>query len=148
MCARIAIAALLATALSCGPAENTRPPSPLSVPAGSRLLGVFEGRVPCEGCERIDVFLALFVSEQNDAPTTYLLSMAYVGTEAARQEKLGRWSRQTLDTSEVVYQLGAPSPPGLAQYLVIDEEVLLVLDEELNLRVGDGAHAFALSRTR
>ncbi len=138
------------------PAEgSTRPPLP-PMPAGSSVLGVFEGRTPCHaivfefttttsypGCLKIKWKLTLYQDQTTGAPSTYL----YQGTRTLRE---GTWSilRGTdSDPEAVVYQLQLDDARPPVSFLKVDENHLFLLDRELNFLVGDALFSYTLSRT-
>lgn len=147
-------------------AEATRPlpvaASPAGEQAGSRpgpgadsLLGVFEGRTPCgavateftgfpaQNCEKIKWRLTLYRHPSTGSPTTY----AFKGTRATRQ---GRWRIERGRGSRsgwLVYHLDYEAPAKVLSLLAIDDRVLLLLDRDLNILVGDASWSYALNRT-
>jgi hypothetical protein len=119
------------------------------------LLGVFEGRTPCgavaaeftgfpvENCEKIKWRLTLYRHPATGSPTTY----AFKGTRATRQ---GRWriERGTGSRSGwLVYHLDYAAPAKVLSLLAVDDRVLLLLDRNLNILVGDASWSYALNRT-
>ena len=139
--------------VSSGP-EATRPPIP-DMPAGSSLLGAFEGRVPCHevayellniapypGCLKLKSRLTLYVDQATGAPTTYM----YMGTSTIRE---GTWTilqGTKEDPDAVVYQLQLDGSKGPVSFLKADENHLFLLDRELNLLVGNALFSYTLSR--
>jgi hypothetical protein len=138
------------------PAEgSTRPPLP-PMPAGSSVLGVFEGRTPCHeivfefanmapypGCLKIKWKLTLYQDQTTGAPSAYL----YQGTRTLRE---GTWAilRGTdSDPEAIVYQLQLDNTGSLVSFLKADESHLFLLDRELNFMVGDALFSYTLSRT-
>jgi len=137
------------------PAEgSTRPPLP-PMPAGSSVLGVFEGRTPCHalvfefttmapysGCLKIKWRLTLYQDQTTGAPSTYL----YQGTRTLRE---GTWAilRGTdSDPEVVVYQLQLDDEQPPVSFLKVDDNHLFLLDRELNFLVGDALFSYTLSR--
>ena len=59
-------------------------------PPGSRTHGVFEGRVPCDDCERVKI-LTLHRDAKEDVPTTYVLGRVYVGQSDVHHGAEGDW---------------------------------------------------------
>jgi hypothetical protein len=138
------------------PAEGaTRPPLP-PMPAGSSVLGVFEGRTPCHelvfefanmalypGCLKIKWKLTLYQDQTTGAPITYL----FQGTRTLRE---GTWAirRGTdSDPEAVVYQLQLDNAGPPVSFLKADENHLFLLDRELNFLVGNALFSYTLSRT-
>jgi hypothetical protein len=141
---------IVAIALAgCAQREAVDPIPDRSPPAGSHLYGVFEGKVPCEDCERVKVRLALFRNSDSAGANTYLLERIEV-YEGHRVTSRGRWSstRETVAGLDgLVYRLeGAPDDFGW--YLAVGDDLLLMLDRELTPRVGNASHSFTLSRTQ
>lgn len=126
--------------------------APLTVvdPGDSSVLGVFEGRIPCAGCERVKVRLILRQDPATKKPTTYVLERINVGEGDARHITNGTWevSRGTqVDPGATVYRLSAEAPDGFRFYQAVDANILLFLDEDMRLKVGDASHGFTLSKT-
>jgi len=120
-------------------------------PEGSCHHGGFEGKLPCVGCERVKVLLTLHLDLETRAPTTYVLERIHVGRGDARTITRGSWSRSvgtSWDDDAVVYTLAGDTPDELSRWLALRDNLLLLLDPDLEPRVGDGAHNYTLSRTR
>jgi NlpE N-terminal domain len=144
---RISALALLLCA-ACGPDFSARPDT--SPPAGSRLYGVFEGKTPCDDCERIKFALTLHVNDSTGAASTYVMERIDVGKGNDRTVTQGDWSRQVtipLDPAAKYYAL-AGSPAELGRFWAIGDNLLLMLDEDLQPRVGNAEHSYTLSRTQ
>jgi hypothetical protein len=119
-------------------AWDATPPSSSSplvippLPEGSSVLGVFEGRTPCDE----------IVFEFTGAPSTYL----FRGTSMVRT---GTWTilRGTKnDPDALVYQLRPDDSQQLTSFLKADDNHLFLLDGELNLLVGNALFSYTLSR--
>ena len=121
----------------------------------SSVLGVFEGRTPCgevavrftgfggPGCEKIKWRLTLRHDSATHAPTTYL----YEGTRTSRE---GPWviaRGSAADPDAVVYRLDPDHPQSSLSLLRADESVLLLLDDDLHVLVGDASWSYVLNRT-
>ena len=142
-------------------------------PAGSATLGVFAASSPCDAvsrpalkipetadCELIKWHLTLHHDPSTLAPTTYKLNYVYgspeQGTTGLSQggteiERKGRWAivRGTkTDPAAVVYQLDPDKPRGSLFLLKADDNILLFLDEERNLLVGNGDFSYTLNRAK
>jgi hypothetical protein len=141
--------------LNLEPPRPTRPPAP-SMPTGSLVLGVFEGRMPCHaivfelaavapypGCFLIKQQLTLYQDEATGAPSRYL----FQGTSTVRDGTWAILQGTASDSQAVVYQLqlGNAQPP--VSFLSADENNLYLLDQDLNLLVGDAQFSYTLSRT-
>lgn len=127
-----------------------RPPTLVDT-ADPSFFGVFEGRVPCADCERVKVRLVLSRHPETKAPTTYVLERIDVGRSNARQTTSGRWTiarGTSTDPRAEVYRLDSRAPVGFRLYQAVDHDILLFLDEDLHLRVGDAGHSYTLSRTQ
>jgi hypothetical protein len=120
----------------------------------SVLYGIFEGRTPCgavavdftgfpaENCEKIKWQINLYRDSRSADPTTFV----FKGTRSTRR---GTWSvaRGAADDPDaVVYRLGYAGDRVLS-LLRADDNVLLVLDGDLRLLVGDASWSYTLSRT-
>jgi hypothetical protein len=135
-------------------AEATRPPIP-EMPPGSTVLGVFEGRLPCHevvfdvlnvapfpGCLKLKSRLTLYQNQETGAPSAYM----YMGTSTIRE---GVWTiiqGSEGDPDAVVYQLNLDGSQGPVSFLKADENHLFLLDEDLNLLVGNALFSYTLSR--
>jgi hypothetical protein len=150
---RLILSVIAFAGIACA-TDGTEPPADparLQPPAGSYRYGVFEGRVPCDDCERIKVGLALHRNESDGSPSGYYLERIYVGKGNERYPSTGTWTT-TLGTSwdpnAVVIQLDASAPPEFSTYQEVGGKILLFLDPALELRVGTAGHSFTLSRTQ
>ena len=127
-----------------------------ATPASSdSLMGVFEGRTPCgqiaveftgfpsQNCEKIKWQLTLYRDSSSGRPTTFL----YEGTRTTRR---GTWTTRrgsASDPNAWIYQL-APVPSGKPLFLLsVEDDVLLLLDPQLSVVVGDASWSYALNRT-
>lgn len=122
------------------------------VASGPAVLGVFDGRFPCAEilndwkqparpeCERLKWSLTLFHDPETHQPTTYRLN---------RDVREGKWAivRGTkTDPEAVVYQLDSDKPEVSVYLLKGDDNVLFVLDQQRNFRVGDSYLSYTLNR--
>lgn len=125
------------------------------IPQAGALLGVFEGRTPCgpvanaftgfpsQNCEKIKWELSLYRDAAKEDPGTY----AFRGTRTSRQ---GRWTIERRAGPEqhwTVYHLAAADGARVLSLLRVDDNVLLVLDADLKVLVGDPSWSYALNRT-
>jgi hypothetical protein len=128
-----------------------------NLPKGPQVHGYFEGRSPCRGitqmlgatgreaCIKIKWQLILFQDPASGAPTTYALG----GFEWRNPPKTGKWAMvkgTQEDPNAVVYQLEPDNPPGFLSFLKADENILLFLDKERNLLVGNSRFSYTLNR--
>lgn len=124
-----------------------------AVVADSIVDGIFEGRTPCgrvalhftgfpsDRCDKIKWELTLF----RDAVTQDPHSFRYRGTRTARS---GTWSLKrgsAMDPKATVYELKYEG--GSLYLLAADTNVLLLLDEDRRLLVGDASWSYTLNRT-
>jgi hypothetical protein len=135
------------------PDPPTRPPLP-PVPAGSSVLGAFEGRVPCHevvvevmkttpvpGCLKIKWRITLY-QDETGAPSTYLS----MGTSTFRE---GSWTilrGLDRDPEAVIYQLQLDNGQEPVSFLQVDENNLFLMDRDMNLLVGNQLFSYTLSR--
>jgi len=154
--ALLVLAAQGCTQPSRDPAQ-LKPWYPSSNEQGDALVAVFEGRIPCSrpelaGCDKVKVSLALYGKGHPDPPATYKLALVYVAAEpeGSRLVVSGAASlaRGTaLDPLATVYRLDASAPRELQAFWLIGKDILFVLDERLNPRVGTAGWSYVLNRT-
>lgn len=123
--------------------------------ADSIVVGVFEGRTPCgpiaaeftgfpaQNCEKIKWQLTLYRDASTKRPTAFL----YEGTRTTRR---GTWTIQrgtASDPSAQVYRLKPDLSGKVLSLLSVDENVLLLLDTELRVLIGDASWSYVLNRT-
>jgi hypothetical protein len=139
--------------VSSGP-EATRPPIP-TMPPGSSVLGIYEGRSPCHeivfemlkvtpfpNCLKLKSRLTLYQDQETGAPSRYMV----MGTSTIRE---GLWTilqGTEEDPDAVVYQLQLEGSQEPASFLKADENHLFLLDRDLNLLVGNALFSYTLSR--
>ncbi len=158
-----ALIILASTAVGCGRSAAWRDiylSNRFDVPASSIQYGVFQGRTPCGDCQLVKMSLTLYRSPDG-AATVYRLARGFVGKGNDRYLTEGKWMSVSAGDHPVVYRLDSNSPTELASYgdrvppgvgrvaafLPIGNDILLLLDRNLEPRVGDGAFSFTLSRT-
>jgi hypothetical protein len=116
--------------------------------AGEGLFGNFAGRIPCAPRDKIKITLSLFERPGDHAPTTYQLER--VGEDGnARITTRGHWTKTVgapTDPNAVVVRLDANSPPQFTRYMVVGNKLLLMLDRNDDLLVGNGAWSYTLSK--
>lgn len=118
------------------------------------LVGVFEGRTPCGAvaaeftgfptlnCEKIKWRLTLYRGPTTGNPTTWF----FEGTRATRR---GTWRVERgagPGRSWLVYHLEYDGPAKVLSLLSVDGNVLLLLDRNLEVLVGDASGSYALNR--
>jgi hypothetical protein len=156
---RICAAVLTTTTVfaSAGSFPGRLPQSAMAAaPTGdSVVVAVFEGRTPCgqiatrftgfpsQNCEKIKWQLTLFRNRQSQLPSAFL----YEGTRTSRR---GSWVIQRgtpTDADAEVYRL-TTKPTGETLHLLnIGGQVLLLLDDQLRVVVGDASWSYTLNRT-
>jgi hypothetical protein len=137
------------------PAKNT---ATVPIPTGPNVLGVFDGRSPCQGiarelhvetipeCTKIKWRLTLYQDSITHAPTEYKLE----GFVYRNPPRKGKWRivRGTkTNPNAVVIQLD-PDDPGKNIFLLkVDQYVLFFLDKDRRLMVGNENFSYTLYRT-
>jgi hypothetical protein len=136
------------------PGAPTRPPIP-PVPAGSSVLGAFEGRLPCHdivfemlkitpyaGCAKMKTRVTLYLDQTTSDPSTYMS----MGTSTIQE---GTWTiiqGTDNDQDAVIYQLDLGDSQQPASFLKADDNHLFLLDRAGNLLVGNALFSYTLSR--
>jgi hypothetical protein len=143
----------LLTACPAPPPVQTRfdRPYPERNAAGEPISAVFVGRVPCgtRVCEMRKVELVLYGREGGVGVRTYWLGQVRVGTGNERDVAEGVWqpARGLHEHPQALrYELDARADPSLRRLWRVNEDVMLVLDDALRPRPGNGAWGFMLSR--
>ncbi|WP_162276956.1 copper resistance protein NlpE N-terminal domain-containing protein [Mucilaginibacter pedocola] len=129
------------------------------LPFGPSVVGVFDGRSPCQGmakelqitvspeCFKIKWRLILYQDSVTKAPTTY----HFEGIVYRNPAREGKWAiiRGTKDRpNAIVYQLDPDKPEKSIYILKGDDNVLFFLDRNRNLMPGDENFAYTFNRTR
>lgn len=155
----IACSTLLAApeSVSDSSAPSTSTNSPAKLPSGPDVLGVFEGRSPCqeivgllnvagrEACAKIKWRLVLYQDPVTHAPTTYALG----GFMWRNPPRTGKWSivkGTPIDPNATVYQLDPDDPQGFLSFVKADDNILFFLDKDRNLLIGNIKHSYTLNR--
>ena len=155
----IANALLLICIVSIASGCNSQPTTPATVepwyPAtnenGDEVFAVFESRIPCNDCEKIKLALALYVDSETKLPTTFQMARVYVGKGNDRTINTGTWTitqGTSLDSQAVVYQLDTNAPEEFQYFWAIGEDILFILDQDMNPRVGTAGYSYALNRVQ
>ena len=145
------------------PVSATKPGSPIAtlatVTADSPVAEAFVGRSPCRevaaqlhravgaDCVKVKWELTLYRDPHKLTPSTYRLR----GTFYRDRIGVGRWAivRGTkTDPAAVVYQLDPDKPETSLFLLQADGNVLLFLDRERNLLVGNADFSYTLNRAK
>jgi hypothetical protein len=130
-------------------------PSPLPTPSNSSVFGAFQGRMPCHeaalafakisldyGCIKIKWGLTLYQDPATNRPTTF----TFRGTSSTQQ---GTWTivqGTDLQPGSVIYQLTPAESQQPLSFLAVDSNNIYMLDNDLNLLVGDALFSYTLSR--
>lgn len=144
------------------PPSQPANPEPLYPPAnrnGDPIFAVFFNRVPCSSCKgpigpasKVKVELVLYADRETRAPTTYRLGRVYAARSADdRNVNEGTWTIKRGAKScpqAPVYELDAKAPAEFRSYLLLSDDVLFLLDQQGNPRIGNGFFAYTLNRTR
>ena len=125
------------------------------------LVGVFEGRTPCgaiateftgfpaENCEKIKWRVTLYVDPTSGNPTTYAFLALPVPCKGTRAQWRGKWRIERgagTDRNRVLDHLDNGGPPQVLSLLAVDGNVLLFLDREQKVLVGDASWSYVLNR--
>jgi hypothetical protein len=126
--------------------------------SGPNIHGYFEGRSPCQEivrlldasgrdeCIKIKWQLILYRDPTTLAPTTYALG----GFAWRNPPKTGKWAivkGTKEDPNAVVYQLDPDLPQGFLSFLKADDNILMFLDRDRNLLVGNSRFSYTLNRS-
>lgn len=126
--------------------------------AGDPVFAVFEGRVPCSdmdplSCDKVKVALVLYQDPNSGALTTYALARVYVGdTPEGRQERTEGAVAVTLgthlDPGATVYELDSSTPLDFRLLWAIGDDLLFILDQHRQPKVGNASWSYVLNRTQ
>lgn len=141
-------------------AKTNSPVAPLPpITADESAAGTFMGRSPCpevaaqlnkavgDDCMKAKWVLTLYQSPAGPKPAAYRLR----GTFFRERIVEGTWAivRGTkANPAAVVYQLDPDKPQGSLFLMKADDNVLLFLDRERNLLVGNGDFSYTLNRAK
>jgi hypothetical protein len=134
--------------------ESTRPPIP-PVPAGSSVLGAFEGRLPCHdivfemleitpypGCAKLKTRVTLYLDQNTGDPSTYMS----MGTSTIQESTWTIIRGTENDPDAVIYQLNLGDSQQPVSFLKADDNHLFLLDRPGTLLVGNALFSYTLSR--
>lgn len=122
------------------------------IASGPTVLGVFDGRFPCAEilkdwkqpvppeCQKMKWSLTLYIDPQTQQPTTYSIN---------RSRRAGKWAiihGIKNDPLATVYQLDSDRPDESVYLFKGSDDVLFILDQERNFRVGDFYLSYTLNR--
>jgi hypothetical protein len=130
---------------------------PIQNENGDPAMADFENHIPCvdienksiENCDRIKFGIVLYHDPQTKAPTTYIISRVHVGVNSERTVNKGTWTTtrgNALDPNAVVYKLDSNAPEEFRNFWALGEDILFILNQEMQPRVGDAAYGYALNR--
>ena len=139
---------LLLALTACGAESGATAPFPPEEIPTAALVGMFEGKFPCETCPKIKTGLVLVKDPATGQPTRYFLRALRSDIPEDRE---GRWRinrGMPSDPDAVVYELQPEEAGPAIHYLAVVPDILLLLDEQLNPRVGNATYSFTLNRTR
>lgn len=148
---QVTVVLLLGACRASTAATSDAPWYPERNAAGDPVAAVFESRVPCDGCERLKLALALYRRSGTGAASSYEMSRVRVGDGDLRTVNRGEWveARGTaLDANAPVVRLTSGYPEDIREFWAIGEDILFVLDRNRAPRVGTAAHSYALNRVR
>ena len=140
-------------------AEPKNPPPNFwkEIPQGPQVFGYFEGRSPCreiakvlgvsvrDACIKIKWQLILYQDPETHEPTTYALG----GLAWRNPPKTGKWTvtkGAKEDPDAVVYRLDPDDAQGFLSFLKADDNILLFLDKDGELLVGNEKFSYTLNR--
>lgn len=140
-----------------------------SIPKGPAVVGVFQGRPPCQGltqqlglqtdadCIKFKCSLTLYRDPATQQPTTYSLAIVG-GGDVVKQAGGGSYREKTLEgkwsvakgisshPDAVVYRLEGGKPGADLYLLKGDDNVLFILDEKKAFRIGNKDFSYTLNR--
>lgn len=121
-------------------------------PAALKDSMAFEGRTPCKipgivpagtSCYKLKWYVVLYASAEKNKPGTYRIK----GTPFRRLEsKSGNWEIITRADGITVYQLKDDKNHGFLSLVKPDENILLFIDTNGKLLVGDENFSYTLNR--
>jgi hypothetical protein len=139
-----------------GPASD-RPPYMLKpLPSGPEVLGIFEGRSPCQGiarelglsedagCIKVKWRVTLFQDPATSAPTTYRVE----GTLHWQGAREGAWTIVRGAADATLYRLAATRTEAALSLMKGDDDVLFFLDRNDAPLVGHGEFSYTLNRVK
>ena len=136
--------------LACQKETFIPPWSPEADEQGTKVVAVYESRIPCADCERTKVALVLYGASLTKV-TSYRLARVYVGKNDDRLESAGPVTvGQGIPGYPLAYyyKLEQSGLPEFEYYWLINDELVFILDQFLKPRVGNPAHGYVLNRTR
>lgn len=149
---------LLLLSLECLAQGNvpTKTTSPQPIPSGPHVVGVFDGRTPCQQmaaqqhvqvrpeCHKIKWRIILYQDPVTQTPTTCVVKGIFLWDDT-RKTKWVIEKGIPADPDAVVFHL-APGEPDSMYLLKGDDNVLFFLDKEKKLMVGNSDFGYNLYR--
>ncbi len=127
----------------------------ISITAASGVLKdsmVFEGRTPCKVpgviaagdlCYKLKWYIVLYANVQMDKPVTYKV----LGTPWRKEGgRAGNWKIIAGKKGQIIYQLNDGNESGFLYLLKLDEHILVFIDAQEKLLVGDEDFSYTLNR--
>lgn len=127
------------------------------IASGPSVLGVFGGRFPCSEiakdwkypvepeCIKVKWALTLFQDSVTHQPIMYHL-LGTLNRQAAREGKWAIVKGTKTDSEAIIYQLDSDKPDVSVFLLKGDDDVLFILDQQRNMRVGNDYLSYTLNR--
>ncbi|MEP7143372.1 MAG: hypothetical protein ABI707_10900 [Ferruginibacter sp.] len=131
--------------------------------ADSLIVGVFEGRTPCDnvlrelnsitatGCQIIKCHFILYQDAKTHMPSTFLLQTIYVGKGNTTYSNTGKWmltQGTKNDPGALVYQLDFDKPQVSLALLKGDDNILFFLDKKRDFMVGNNYVSYTMNRVK
>ena len=150
---------LLATCVSLlgapsdSPTPNISTNTPIGMPVGPEVYGIFNGRTPCqelsrqlnvpasEACNKVKCRLILYQDPATGAPTVY--------DWQGKIRWTGKWSivkGAKDDPNAIIYRLDPQDARGFLSFLKADDNILLFLDRTDKPLVGNVDFSYTLNR--
>ena len=150
---------------------NSQTSTPLPIPRGPEIYGVFQANTPCSAqarplpqipadadCNQMKWDLVLFQDPATGTPTTYRLNSSYGLSKQGTNDLIdrgtpiamkGKWTITTgtkTDPEATVYQLNMNDNQTFVSFLKVSDDLIHVLSSEKTLLVGNGAWSYTLDR--
>jgi len=120
---------------------------------GQRLVGVYEGTLPCDGCAGIRTTLALYTGSLAEAHDgSFTLRETYVLSQGGDKvlESLGQWvavQGTATDPDAVTYRLTANAASQSTYFLRVSDDMLRLLDADRREITLQGNYTLTLTTT-
>ena len=115
-------------------------------PSGSKRLGRYEGRFPCQDCNAMKISLTLNAKSVGGLPTTFLLERVNVGKSNDRIVCSGNWFIDTKkSTQELKYiSLAGDCSSEFSKYFLFSDKIAILLNSDNDPKVGNAQLNFTL----